>query len=145
EELGGYRVLREIGRGGMGVVYEAEHVALRRRVALKVLPPGLARDPARLERFRREARAAARLHHTHIVPLFEAGQDRGLCLLAMQLIDGRGLDQLPGPVAPREAARLAAQAADALAYAHGQGVVHRDVKPGNLLLDAAGNVWVTDF
>ncbi len=90
--VGDYRILREVGRGGMGVVYEAEQVSLGRRVALKVLPSHVARDPSALERFRREAKAAARLHHTNIVPVFEVGRDGDLAFYAMQFIDGQGLD-----------------------------------------------------
>src|SRR5262245_49882244 len=90
--VGDYRILREIGRGGMGVVYEAEQESLGRRVALKVLPQPIARDGSALSRFRREARSAARLHHTNIVPVFEVGQDGAICYYAMQFIDGQGLD-----------------------------------------------------
>ena len=90
--MGDYRILREIGRGGMGVVYEAEQESLGRRVALKVLPRPIARDGTALARFRREARAAARLHHTNIVPVFEVGQDGDVCYYAMQFIHGQGLD-----------------------------------------------------
>src|SRR4051794_13884908 len=92
--LGDYRILREIGRGGMGVVYEAEQVSLGRRVALKVLPRQVAGDGAALERFRREAKAAARLHHTNIVPVYEVGNDGETAYYAMQFIDGQGLDQV---------------------------------------------------
>ncbi len=92
EQLGDYRILREIGRGGMGVVYEAKQLSLARQVALKILPRHVARDEKMLERFRREARAAARLHHTNIVPVFEVGRDGGLCYYAMQFIRGQGLD-----------------------------------------------------
>jgi WD40 repeat protein/serine/threonine protein kinase len=234
QQVGDYRILREIGRGGMGVVYEAEQLSLGRRVALKALTLHSPRESKALARFQREARSAARLHHTNIVPVFEVGQDGETCYYAMQLILGQGLDQvidelcrlradsapgrgpLPGethraqpspedregsarelveslrsghfrvqqapgalaedPVvcaAPtrasasssvvlpgqqelssaqsdyahyfRSVARIGQQAADALAYAHGRGVVHRDVKPSNLLLDVAGVVWVTDF
>ncbi len=187
-QIGGYRILREVGRGGMGVVYEAEQTALGRRVALKVLPVQAAAAGHGLERFRREAKAAARLHHSNIVPVYEVGEDSGLCYYAMQLIPGQPLDQvidelrrlrqgvsspppepeprparppsssvtLPGRTDPsavesdrrrfyRSVARLGVQVAEALAYAHAEGVVHRDVKPSNLLLDAEGRVWVTDF
>ena len=91
EQLGDYRILREVGRGGMGVVYEAEQLALGRHVALKILPEPIARDPGGLERFRREARAAARLHHTNIVPVHEVGQDGGVVFYAMQFIQGQPL------------------------------------------------------
>src|SRR6185437_10068197 len=97
--LGDYRILREIGRGGMGVVYEAEQVSLGRRVALKVLPRHVARDATALERFRREARAAARLHHTNIVPIFEVGREGDLAFYAMQFIPGQGLDHVIGELA----------------------------------------------
>ena len=91
-QVGDYRVIREAGRGGMGVVYEADQVSLGRRVALKVLPGGIAKDRKALERFRREARAAARLHHTNIVPVFEIGQEGDVAYYAMQFIQGQGLD-----------------------------------------------------
>jgi tetratricopeptide (TPR) repeat protein len=226
--LGEYRIVRQIGRGGMGVVYEAEQESLGRRVALKVLPPGALGDAAHVERFQREARAAARLHHTNIVPVFGVGEDSGTHYYVMQYIDGRPLDEVlvelrrlrdeaargaappaaanpssaqvarslwlghvrppsrppardaddpeateapeppgparPGPGAPRtrgpgsatplsdphrpyakSVAHLGVQVAEALEYAAGQGVLHRDVKPSNLLLDVWGTVWLTDF
>ncbi len=94
EQLGGYRILREVGRGGMGVVYEAIQEPLGRHVALKVLPLHLAGDPVCLERFQREARVAARLHHTNIVPVFDVGQHDGIHFYTMQFIEGQGLDQV---------------------------------------------------
>ena len=105
--LGDYRIIREVGRGGMGVVYEAEQISLGRRVALKVLSPRALGDAEVRERFRREARAAARLHHTNIVPVFEVGQEGDVCFYAMQLIDGRSLEQML-----RELRRLRPPAAD---------------------------------
>jgi tetratricopeptide (TPR) repeat protein/tRNA A-37 threonylcarbamoyl transferase component Bud32 len=239
-QLGDYRIVREIGRGGMGVVYEAEQEALGRRVALKVLPPEAMRDPRHLHRFQREARAAARLHHTHIVPVFGVGEDSGTHYYVMQYIEGRPLDEVlaelrrlraragaaqeptdggalgkapPGPAPASSAAvarslwagqfrgdnpedpnqaidhdaltplfetpatprtpnpevavagpsgssspladphrpyaksvaQIGVQVAEALDYAAQQGVLHRDVKPSNLLLDVWGNVWLTDF
>jgi eukaryotic-like serine/threonine-protein kinase len=225
-QVGDYHILREVGRGGMGVVYEAEQLSLGRRVALKVLPLSTAQGARALERFKREARSAAKLHHTNIVPVYEVGQDGDTCYYAMQFIQGQGLDEvvdelrrlraasrggkeeaaplsraaqalltgqfqpedlaapagertegyaepapdtatlraartdpsasLPGqgPLSAiesdhrhyfRSVARIGQQAAGALAYAHARGVIHRDVKPSNLLLDAAGVVWVTDF
>ena len=232
--LGDYTLLRELGRGGMGIVYEAEHESLKSRMALKVMHPRFRADGAYLRRFQNEARSAAKLHHTNIVPVFDYGEQDGVFYYAMQCIEGVGLDRVlddvrrlragadddaesgtegawrgteidvaadPLPVvsrglltgrfaiastvfrdagsdcgaqvaadgsasAPsrgdvrspnssfagqpesiyfREVARLGAQVADALAYAHGQGVIHRDIKPPNLLLDAQGNVWVADF
>ncbi len=238
-QVGEYRILREIGRGGMGVVYEAEQTSLGRHVALKILPAHIANDGKALGRFQREARAAAKLHHTNIVPVFEVGQDGDVCYYAMQFIQGQSLDQVieelrrlraesaasqerpsgraglrecleeqapavspitqallvggwqpgeaarstgetttaalppvPDAAAPsegsgslavlpdqmalsgveshvrpyfRSAARIGQQVALALAYAHQRGVLHRDVKPSNLLLDEAGVVWVADF
>jgi tetratricopeptide (TPR) repeat protein len=151
DRLGEYRIVREVGRGGMGIVYEAVQEPLGRRVALKVLPAA-AHQPAFLERFRREARAAAKLHHTHIVPVFGAGEHDGIPYYAMQFIDGVGLDAVirDGPAGPRRvgpatAARWAMQAAEALEHAHQQGVIHRDVKPANLMVDERGHLWVTDF
>src|SRR5262249_54308272 len=94
QQIGDYRLLRKIGEGGMGMVYEAEQTSLGRRVALKVLPGNAARDGLARERFRREAKAAARLHHTNIVPIFEVGQEGGVSFYAMQLIQGQGLHQV---------------------------------------------------
>ncbi len=149
-----YRIVREIGRGGMGVVYEAYQGSLNRHVALKLLP-----ERGNLARFRREAKAAGRLHHTHIVPVFGVGEHHGQHFYVMQYIDGRGLATIlkereqsaatsgggAGRFGYHEAARIGAQAAEALAYAHTQGIVHRDITPSNLLIDNAGDVWVTDF
>jgi tetratricopeptide (TPR) repeat protein len=152
--IGGYRIVREIGRGGMGVVYEAEQVTPCRKVALKVLPISSATDPRQIERFRIEGQAAAALDHPHIVPVFEIGCEDGVHFYAMQFIDGYSLaalihgarsDDSPTIVTHRESARLALQAAEALAHAHDLGIVHRDVKPANLLVDPAGHLWVADF
>src|SRR5262245_39507849 len=205
ERIGDYRILREVGRGGMGVVYEAEQESLGRHVALKVLLPEYQSRKRFLDRFRRESRAAGRLHHTNIVPVFGVGEGDGTLYYVMQYIDGVGLDQVirdvrrlrrdaGEPIAPeppaaaetlsvsvaqgliqgdtekvpsidsaitaisgessqlakdgsyyRSAARLALQAARALAHAHSHGIIHRDVKPSNFLLDIQGNLWVTDF
>ena len=196
EELTDYRIVREIGRGGMGIVYEAQQVSLDRRVALKVLPIGTRVGGSARVRFEREARTAASLHHTNIVPVFEVGEEGDCFFYAMQLIDGRGLDRVvrelgklhfvdfdtgksqkvsgssdlrltdpssAGGSAPleggsadsrershrhhfyRSVARIALQAADALAHAHARGVIHRDIKPSNLILDSEGVVWITDF
>ncbi len=238
ERLGDYRILREVGRGGMGVVYEAEQESLGRRVALKILPDAALSDAQQVLRFQREARAAARLHHTNIVPVFGVGSQDGHHYYVMQFIPGMGLDAvleelrrlrrvggsasaqagrnrsdavvsaaavaeailtgrfsltdpdiaepvpdgatvtaavtmdhdpitppvsvppsviLPGASADslarsdpdrtffRSVARIGLQVAEALEYANRQGVLHRDVKPSNLLLDPKGNVWVADF
>jgi serine/threonine protein kinase len=197
--LGDFQIMRELGRGGMGVVYEAEQVSLGRRVALKVLPAAATLDPRRLQRFQNEARAAACLHHPHIVPVHAVGQEHGMHFYAMHLIHGQSLadvlrdlrrpaagketapEEVPaadgdgeattacpppgaaaaeatapqgalsteGGVSSREyiqaVARLGAQAAEALDYAHQLGVVHRDIKPGNLMVDGRGELWITDF
>jgi serine/threonine protein kinase len=225
-ELGDFRILREVGKGGMGVVYEAEQLSLGRRVALKVLPFAATLDPRQLQRFKNEAQAAAGLHHKNIVPVHFVGCERGVHFYAMQFIDGQtlaaiiaelrrlaGRDQsgseaspvlsaaaealvrgqtMPEPepangqdptiaaLKPRRrdfnsvppgmtaaetsvqaatslgrslrnpayfasVARLGVQAAEALEHAHALGVVHRDIKPGNLLLDGRSNLWITDF
>ncbi|MBI4612424.1 MAG: serine/threonine protein kinase [Planctomycetes bacterium] len=159
--LGGFRILKKIGEGGMGVVYEALEERLCRRVALKVLSPVLLSSRELRERFQREARAAARLHHTNIVPVFGAGEDRGVLYYAMQYIEGRTLERLvkdwSGCAAVPEGAareirrdwpriaRIGRELASALAYAHSQGILHRDMKPSNVLLDADGTAWITDF
>jgi tetratricopeptide (TPR) repeat protein len=192
--LGDYRIVRELGRGGMGVVYEAEQISLQRRVALKVLPFPAALDGKQLQRFKNEAQAAASLHHAHIVPVYAVGCEDGVHYYAMQLLDGYTLADAirelrrppawdpdrsvpaasdtmqysggptpatdaatPPPAAAvtrpdvshpgffRKVAALGVQAAEALDHAHQLGVVHRDVKPGNLMVDGRGHLWVTDF
>jgi serine/threonine protein kinase len=186
--LGDFRIVREVGRGGMGIVYEAEQVSLGRRVALKVLPFAATMDPRHLQRFHNEARAAASLHHPNIVPVYAVGEERAVHFYAMQFIPGQTLaamiadlrkrdgkaplpeqqpttPHVPGTPAADTAPRAAAstergpldagyfrrvaewgiQAAEAMDYAHQLGIVHRDVKPANLLVDGRGNLWVTDF
>lgn len=202
--LGDFRIVREVGRGGMGVVYEAEQLSLRRRVALKVLPAAASLDPRQRQRFQVEAQSAAHLHHPHIVPVFGVGCDHEVPYYAMQYIEGQtladvivGLKQASdGPNHPqaiaqanadssedrtadfnttpksgsgvdvglalihsadsaaqvhqnreyfRYVARLGVEAAEALEHAHGLGVIHRDVKPSNLMIDRFGHLWVTDF
>ncbi len=185
-QIGDYKILREIGRGGMGVVYEAQQISLRRRVALKILPFIGGIDSRQLQRFRNEAEAAAHLHHSHIVPVFAVGCERGVHYYAMQYIEGQSLatvissliedqennaaktvetsskerrDPLASTVARvlstvnfdrrgrffHSVALIGKQTAEALEYAHQTGIIHRDIKPGNLLLDSRGEVWIADF
>jgi WD40 repeat protein/serine/threonine protein kinase len=194
--LGDFRILREIGRGGMGIVYEAEQISLDRRVALKILPFAAALDAKQLQRFKNEAQAAAHLHHQNIVPVYFVGCERGVHFYAMQFIEGQTLaavirelrqsagkdnggsrsedcgskgedecatiqdrgprdDTKPGGSVSsilypsssffRTVAQLGVQAAEALEHAHQLGVIHRDIKPANLLVDAGGQLWITDF
>jgi hypothetical protein len=151
--LGDFRPVREIGRGGMGIVYEAIQESLGRRVALKVLPFAAAIDPKQLQRFKNEAQAAAQLSHAHIVQVYAVGCDHGVHYYAMQYVEGESLDKIRAT--PRgqadnnlsfaDVARLGQTAAEALDHAHQQSVVHRDIKPANLLLDVEGHLWITDF
>ena len=144
-----YEVEQEIGRGGMSVVYRARDRRLNRSVAIKVLPPELAYDPAIRTRFTREAQTAAQLSHAHIVPIYDVGERDGIAHFVMALIAGGNLADLLAreprqPIA--EARRLLCEIADALAYAHLRGVIHRDIKPDNILIDTAtGRAMVTDF
>lgn len=148
EVLGGYRIVAEVGRGAMGVVYEAIQERLGRRVALKVLPQTQALQGVARERFLREAQATASLKHPGIVPIYDVGEERGVHFFAMELLEGRSLKRIldeEGPLAPERAARIAKDAAEALHFAHEHGVIHRDVKPDNIFVRQDGSAVLTDF
>jgi serine/threonine protein kinase len=149
QQIGDFRIVREVGRGGMGAVFEAVQVSLGRRVALKILRFSSVSDNDAIERFQREAETIATLHHTNIVPIFFVGSEKSVNYYAMQFIDGRDLAQLiadkESPIPAEQAVTLGLQAAEALAHAHRRGVVHRDVKPSNLILDKEDRLWLTDF
>ena len=148
KELGQYKILAEIGRGGMGIVYKAYQTSLNREVALKVLPPNLANDENLVKRFHREAEAAARLSHPNIVQIFDINEISGIHFFAMEYLRGETLTQKierEGPLSLKEAARITMMVADALNYSHSEGIVHRDIKPGNIMIDPHGHIKVTDF
>jgi tRNA A-37 threonylcarbamoyl transferase component Bud32 len=140
-------ILALLGQGGMGAVYKARQTKLDRLVALKVLPPEVARDPAFAERFTREARSLARLNHPHIVTIFDFGESDGLFYFTMEHVDGQNVRELlqAGELSAAQALRIVPQVCDALQYAHDEGVVHRDIKPENILLDRRGRVKIADF
>jgi len=145
---GRYSLERELGRGGMGVVYLAREVRLDRPVAIKLLPPSKATDPKLRERFLREARTAAKLSHPNVIPIHAVEEIGDFVFFAMAYVEGETLTQRVrqrGPLAPSEASRVLRDVAWALAYAHAQGVIHRDVKPDNILLENTGRVLVADF
>ena len=145
---GRYSLERELGRGGMGVVYLAREVRLDRPVAIKLLPPSKSSDPKLRERFLREARTAAKLSHPNVIPIHAVEEIGEFVFFAMAYIEGETLTERVrrgGPLAPSEAARVLRDVAWALDYAHGHGVIHRDVKPDNILLESTGRVLVADF
>lgn len=166
QTIGSYQLLRRIGSGGMGTVYEASHARLSRRTAIKVLNAEAASCDALKKRLQSEADLTSRLHHPHIVPVLDFAEHNGTAFLSMLYIDGVSMDRIlhehwglsdnsecarppecllrPGHDF-RQIARTGAQAASALAHAHEQGTIHRDIKPGNLILDRSGKTWVTDF
>src|ERR687893_662176 len=145
--IAGYRIEERVGRGGMGVVYRAEHLNLRRRAAIKIIAPDLAESDGFRERFTREARIAAALQHPNIVTVYDAGEVDGILYLAMQYIEGNDLAAMlrkDGRLRPYRAIDVIRQVASALDAAHAMGLIHRDVKPANVLIEGR-NAFLTDF
>ncbi|HOV57180.1 MAG TPA: protein kinase [Rhodanobacteraceae bacterium] len=147
-QLGHYDIVAELGRGGMGVVYKGYEPALNRYVAIKVLAESLAHDESVKERFLREARSMAALNDPHIIQIYFIGEDAGQTFFVMEFVEGESLGSLlkrEGKLAPEQAARVIFQTAQGLATAHDKGVIHRDIKPGNLMIGARGQVKIADF
>ena len=146
--FGGYEVESVVGAGGIGILYRARQLRLDRPVALKLVGPEVAGDPVVRERLRREARMVAALDHPNVVPLYEAGEEGGTVYIVTRWVEGTELGTLilsEGPMEPGRAARTAAQIAAALEVAHEQGLIHRDVKPSNVILTGEDHVYLTDF
>jgi serine/threonine protein kinase len=144
----GYEVESVVGAGGIGILYRARQVRLDRPVALKLVEPELARDPVIRERLRREARTVAALEHPNVAPLYEAGEQDGTVYIVTRWVEGADLGTLilgEGPLGPGRAARIAAQIAAALEVAHEKGLVHRDVKPSNVIVTHEDHVYLTDL
>lgn len=146
-DFGQYKIVRELGRGGMCIVYEAYQPSLNRSVALKLLPHSLAKDKEFIERFRREAELAANLHHPNIAPIYEIGEVQGTYFYTMEYIRGKTLERVLQEENLDEPRKLEIiqQVGSALAYAHSKGIIHRDIKPSNIMIDENGRVLVTDF
>ena len=146
-DFGDYELLEQIGRGGQGVVFRARQKSLNRTVALKIIGLGQWATKAHLKRFRLEAEAAARLEHPGIVPIHEVGERDGSCYFSMKFVEGGQLDEVARrePMPIRQAVELIAKVARTVHYAHEHGILHRDIKPGNILLDAKGEPHLTDF
>src|SRR5262245_709234 len=147
KQIASYEIVSEIGRGGMGVVYKAQDSRLKRTVALKVILAGGHAGEVELARFQIEAEAVARLHHHNFVQIYEVGTDEGLPFLALEYCGGGSLEDRGGdsPLSARESAELVAKLAEAMDHAHQAGVIHRDLKPGNVLFDDNGEPKITDF
>lgn len=148
KRVGGYEILSKLGQGGMGAVFKARQVSVNRVVALKILPPRLAKNREYVERFFREARSAARLNHRNIVQAIDAGEAGGYHYFAMEYVDGQPVsDLLKGgqPLPERQALEIARDVARALAHAHEAGIIHRDIKPANILLASDGTVKLADL
>src|SRR6266516_3205437 len=146
-DFGDYELLEEIGRGGQGVVYRARQKSLNRTVALKVIGLGQWATQAHLKRFRREAESAANLDHPCIVPIYDVGEREGSCYFSMKFVEGGQLDEVVKrtPMLVRQATELMAKVARTVHYAHEHGILHRDIKPGNILIDQQGEPHLTDF
>ncbi len=147
KSLGQYQILELLGRGGMALVYRAQQISMKRDVAMKVIEPDKINSEEFMKRFERETRAAAMLSHAHILKVFDYGKQDGYVYLVMELINGGSLADLldKGPVPPKIVSRYLDQIAAAIDFAHGKGVIHRDLKPQNVLIDETNNCYITDF
>jgi serine/threonine-protein kinase len=147
ENVGPYRIVEQLGQGGMATVFKAYHPALDRYVAMKVLHPAFKEDPNFLARFQREARIVAKLEHPHIVPIYDFSEHKGMAYLVLRYVEGETLKVhlKEGPLPSERMLEILKPVAEALAYAHEQGVLHRDIKPSNIMLTPEGGIFLTDF